>query len=124
MWDMSPALARGARYRSRMASLDSLEVSKESPVHSRSPLDLVHRVSGFASSASEALVPRPIRDIVDRTLLDAACLSRGGVLPVANRLGVDPPAVAAWRSLGIPPEFRSRLATLAVVPDLPGRSAA
>ena len=123
MWDMSPALARGARYRSRMASLDSLEVSKESPVH-RSPLDLVHRVSGFASSASEALVPRPIRDIVDRTLVGAACLSRGGVPTVASRLGVDPPAVAAWRSLGIPPEFRSRLATLAVVPDLPGRSAA
>jgi len=94
-------------------------------VHSRSPLDLVHRMSGAASSAADALVPRPIRDIVDRTLLDAACLRRGGVPPVASRLGVDPPAVAAWRTLGIPPEFRSRLATLAVVPDeLPGRRAA
>lgn len=92
-------------------------------MHPWSPFELVHRVSGAASSASDALVPRPIRSIVDRTLVDAACASRGGVVPVAHRLGVDAPAVAAWRSLGIPPEFRSRLATLAVVPEL-GRRAA
>lgn len=93
-------------------------------MHPWFPFDLLHRVSGAASSASDALVPRPIRILVDRTLVDAACVSRGGVRPVACRLGVDPPAVAAWRSLGIPPEFRSRVAALAVVPELPGRRAA
>lgn len=89
-----------------------------------SPIELVHRVSGAASSVSDAVVPRPIRTIVDRTLVDAACTNRGGVVAVAHRLGVDPPAVDAWRSLGIPPELRSRLAALAMVPELPGRRAA
>lgn len=93
-------------------------------MHPWSPFDLVHRVSGAASSATDALVPRPIRTIVDRALVDAACASRGGVRALACRLGVDPPAVAAWRSLGIPPELRSRVAALAVVPELPGRRAA
>ncbi len=89
-----------------------------------SPIELVHRMSGAASSVSDAVVPRPIRALVDRALVDAACAARGGVVPVANRLGVDPPAVDAWRSLGVPPEVRSRLATLAWVPELPGRRAA
>ncbi|MCO8126418.1 hypothetical protein NHL50_04295 [Acidimicrobiia bacterium EGI L10123] len=93
-------------------------------MHPWSPFDLVHRVSGAAASASDALLPRPIRVVVDRTLIDAACVNRGGVVPVARRLGVDVPAVDSWRSQGIPPEFRSRLGTLAVVPELPGRRAA
>lgn len=93
-------------------------------MHPWSPFDLVHLVSGAAASASDALMPRPVRLIVDRTLVDAACVSRGGVVPVARRLGVDVPAVAAWRSMGIPAEFRSRLGALAVVPELSSRRAA
>lgn len=89
-----------------------------------SPIEFVHRMSGAASSVSDAVVPRPIRSLVDRALVEAACTTRGGVVPVAQRLGVDAPAVDAWRSLGVPPELRSRLATLAVVPELPGRRAA
>lgn len=92
--------------------------------HHWSPIELVHRMSGAASSVTDAVLPRPIRTAVDRTLVDAACATRGGVVPVANRLGVDPPAVDAWRSLGVPPELRSRLAALAIVPELPGRRAA
>lgn len=93
-------------------------------MHAWSPIELVHRMSGAASSVSDAVVPRPIRAIVDRALVDAACSSRGGVVPVASRLGVDPPAVDAWRSLGIPSELRSRLAALAMVPERTGRPAA
>lgn len=89
-----------------------------------SPIELVHRMSGAASSVSDAVVPRPIRTLVDRALVDAACTARGGVVPVAHRLGVDVPAVDAWRSLGVPPELRSRLAALTVVLDLSGRRAA
>lgn len=88
------------------------------------PFELVNRMSDAAASASEALVPRPIRLVVDRTLIDAACASRGGVVPVAARLQVDVPAVDAWRSLGVPATFRPRLAAMIVTPDLPGRRAA
>lgn len=93
-------------------------------MHPWSPIELVHRMSGAASSVSDAVVPRPIRTVVDRALVDAACANRGGVVGVARRLDVDPPAVDAWRSLGVPAELRSRLAALAVVPGLPGRRAA
>lgn len=92
--------------------------------HHWSPIELVHRMSGAASSVTDAVVPRPIRAAVDRTLVDAACAARGGVVPVAHRLGVDPPAVDAWRSFGVPPALRSRLAALAMMPELPGRRAA
>lgn len=93
-------------------------------MHGWTPMALVHRMSGAASSVSDAVVPRPIRAVLDRTLVDAACTSRGGVVAVAHRLGVDPPAVDAWRRFGVPPELRARLAALAVVPDRPGRRAA
>lgn len=90
----------------------------------RNPLALVLRVSGMASAASEALVPRPIRVAVDRTLVDAACATHGGPVTVADRLGVDVPAVDAWRSIGVPAEFRPRLAAVIALPPYLHRRAA
>lgn len=80
--------------------------------------EMVHRMSEVAVGASELLVPKPIRVAVDRTLVDTACVTRGGVGAVADRLQVDVPAVDAWRSLGVPTEFRLRVAALAIIPDL------
>lgn len=85
------------------------------------PLHLVRRVSDLAATELERLVPSPVRSVVDRTLIDAACASRGGVTEVAQRLRVDAPAVDAWRFLGVPAPFRPRLAAIIVAPELPRR---
>jgi hypothetical protein len=79
-------------------------------------MDLVTWASEAAASASERLVPPLLLGALDRRLLDVVCLAGGGVRPVASRLGVDVPAVDAWRSLGIPGEFRGRLTAMAVWP--------
>lgn len=90
-------------------------------------LPLVTKMTDLAASASEHLVPRPVRNMVDRTLVDVACVTHGGVVPVARHLRVDVPAVHAWRSLGVPNEFRGRLTAMAVwppmraLPSLPAR---
>ncbi len=93
-------------------------------MHPKHHIDLVQRMSGAAVSASETLVPRPIRSVVDRTLIEAACASRGGLAPVAERLRVDVPAVDAWRSIGVPAIFRHRLAAMIMTPDFTHRRAA
>lgn len=85
-------------------------------------VDLLTRVSELAANASERLVPRPFRPMLDRTLVDVACASGGGLVPVAGRLRVDAPALDAWRSMGVPPEFRARLAEIAMRPGW-GRAA-
>lgn len=82
-------------------------------------MELVTRMSDFAATASERLVPKPVLDMVDRTLVDVVCVTHGGLVPVAERLRVDVPAVDAWRSLGVPTEFRSRLTAMAMRPPLP-----
>lgn len=81
-------------------------------------------VSEVAASASELLVPRPLRSVVDRTLVDLASAAHGGVAPVASTLRVDVPAVDAWRTVGVPAEFRARLTALAMRPTRPTRLAA
>jgi hypothetical protein len=84
----------------------------------QNPMGLVCSVSDFvseaAASASERLVPRPLRPVVDRTLVDLACAATGGVGEVARNLRVDVPAIDAWRSIGVPPEFRGRLTAMTV----------
>lgn len=86
--------------------------------------DLVNRVTDLAFTASGALVPQPFRGVLDRTLVDVACASSGGVVPVATALQVDPPAVDAWRSVGVPHEFRGRLTRMAMLLPTPQRCAA
>ena len=84
------------------------------------PTNLVGMMSEVAASASERLVPRPFRGMVDRTLVDVACAAGGGLAPVAEHLRVDVPAVDAWRQAGVPQEFRARLSAIAMRPQLPG----
>ncbi len=86
--------------------------------------DLVNRVTEAAFSASGALVPQPFRGVFDRTLVDVAIATAGGVVPIAEDLRVDPPAVDAWRSVGVPNEFRGRLTRLAMRPGHVHRCAA
>ena len=50
------------------------------------PTNLVGMMSEVAASASERLVPRPFRGMVDRTLVDVACAAGGGLAPVAEHL--------------------------------------
>lgn len=85
---------------------------------------LVHWVTEAAFSASGAFIPTPIRGVIDRTLVDVACAGAGGVVSVAESLQVDAPAVDAWRSIGVPNEFRGRLTRLAVRPPAPHGCAA
>jgi hypothetical protein len=87
---------------------------------SHDPMNLVAMMSEVAATASERLVPRPLRGMVDRTLVDVACVAGGGVAPVAHHLRVDVPAVDAWRQIGVPTEFRARLHAIAMRPSLPG----
>ncbi len=88
------------------------------------PMDLVGMMSEVAASASERLVPRPLRCVVDRTLVEVALVAGGGMAPVAEHLRVDAPAVDAWRQIGVPPEFRARLTAIAMRPSLQwGRAA-
>lgn len=84
------------------------------------PTKMVGMMSEVAASASERLVPRPFRGMVDRTLVDVACVAGGGMAPVAEHLRVDVPAVDAWRQVGVPQEFRARLTAIAMRPSLPG----
>ena len=84
------------------------------------PTNLVEMLSEVAASASERLVPRQFRGMVDRTLVDVACAAGGGLAPVAEHLRVDVPAVDAWRQVGVPQEFRARLTAIAMRPSLPG----
>ena len=79
-------------------------------------MNLVGMMSEVAAHASERLVPRPLRGVMDRTLVDVACVAGGGVHPVADSLRVDVPAVDAWRSVGVPAEFRARLTAIAMRP--------
>lgn len=81
-------------------------------------MDLVGRMSQMAASASERLVPRPVRTVMDRTLVDMACVNAGGLTSVARSLQVDVPAVDAWRRLGVPAELRGRLTAVAVRPTM------
>ena len=82
----------------------------------RAPHGLVTKMSEAAATASERLVPRPLRGVVDRTLVDVACAANGGIGEVARGLHVDVPAVDAWRAVGVPPEFRARLHAMTVWP--------
>ena len=95
-------------------------------VDKANPMCLIERmtetVTGAAATASDRLVPGPLKGVVDRTLVDVACATSGGVGGVARSLMVDVPAVDAWRSTGVPPEFRGRLTAMTVWPPLrPGR---
>ncbi len=83
------------------------------------PRALVGIVSEAAASASERLIPPAFRGVLDRTLVDVACVTSGGVAAVARELTVDVPAVDAWRAIGVPTEFRGRLTALAVWPSRP-----
>lgn len=77
-----------------------------------------HLVTKFSEAAAVASgrCPRPLRAVVDRTLVDFACLASGGPTQLADDLQVDVPAVEAWRTLGVPDEFRARLHATAVWP--------
>lgn len=81
--------------------------------------ELVTRMSAVAATASERLVPQPLRGMVDRTLVEVVCVTNGGVVPVAEQLRVDVPAVDAWRTLGVPTEFRGKLTAMAMLPPMP-----
>lgn len=87
------------------------------------PTSLTRQLSDVAATEFERFVPRPVRSMIDRTLVDAACASRRGIVCVADELNVDVPAVDAWRRLGVPAPFRTRLATMAMSPR-PGRCTA
>lgn len=90
----------------------------------RDPLGIVSRMSEAAAAASDR-VPPPFRSVVDRTLVDVACATTGGIRHVARDLQVDVPAVDAWRATGVPREFRARLTAMTVLPPLrPGRCTA
>lgn len=80
------------------------------------PMDLVTRMSEAAATASERFVPRSVRAVMDRTIVDMACVATGGIHAVARDLNVDVPAVNAWRSLGVPSEFRARVTAMTVWP--------
>ena len=82
----------------------------------RAPHGLVTKMSEAAATASERLVPRPLRGVVDRTLVDVACAATGGIGEVARGLQVDVPAVDAWRAVGVPQEFRAQLHVMTVWP--------
>lgn len=77
---------------------------------------LTRQLSDVAAAEFERFVPRPVRGVIDRTLVDAACTVHGGVVAVAHDLRVDVPAVDAWRRIGVPAPFRARLATMAMTP--------
>lgn len=114
-------MGRGRRYRWPPAMEWRSEIACEEPmmnVH-HDPMNLVGMMSEVAASASELLVPRPLRGVVDRTLVDVACVAGGGVAPVAEHLRVDVPAVDAWRQVGVPVEFRARLTAIALRPTFP-----
>ena len=78
------------------------------------PKMIVTKVSAAAAAAS-GRCPRPLRSVLDRTLVDMACLASGGLDEVARSLRVDVPAVDAWRELGVPGEFRAQLHAMSVV---------
>lgn len=78
---------------------------------------LAHRLSDVAAAEFERFVPRPVRGVVDRTLVDVACATRRGIVAVAGELQVDVPAVDAWRRAGVPAPFRARLAAMALRPS-------
>jgi hypothetical protein len=82
-------------------------------IEPRDPIGVVTKVSEAAAMAS-GRCPRPLRSVVDRTLVDVACLASGGVNRVAEELWVDVPAVGAWRDAGVPDEFRAQLHAMAV----------
>ena len=82
------------------------------------PQWLFDRMTDAAATVSAHLVPGPLRWVVDRTIVDVACATSGGVGEVARTLQVDVPAVDAWRSLGVPTEFRGRLTAMTVWPPL------
>lgn len=82
-------------------------------------MELITKMSAAAATASERLVPQPILGLVDRTLVDVVCVTNGGIAPVADELRVDIPAVDAWRSLGIPTEYRGKLTAMAMLPPMP-----
>ena len=84
------------------------------------PMNLVDKVSEAAAAASDR-VPQPFRGVMDRTLVDVACATTGGIGQVARDLRVDVPAVDAWRTVGVPREFRARLTALTMRPPLRGR---
>lgn len=87
-------------------------------MHSKhEPMDLVVKMSEVAASASELLVPRQLRGVVDRTLVDVAVVAGGGAGQVAENLRVDVPAIDAWRTVGVPSEFRARLTAIAMRPS-------
>lgn len=79
------------------------------------PTMFVTRMSEAAAAAS-GRCPRPLRTVVDRTLVDVACIASGGLDEVARNLRVDVPAVDAWRDLGVPGEFRAQLHAMSVWP--------
>lgn len=81
--------------------------------------ELVTRMSAVAATASERLVPQPLRGVVDRTLVDVVCATNGGIVPVAEQLRVDIPALDAWRTVGVPTEFRGKLTAMAMLPPMP-----
>ena len=87
------------------------------------PKLLVTRMSEAAAKAS-GRVPLPFRSMIDRTLVDVACVTSGGVRHVADSLRVDIPAVDAWRTAGVPAEFRARLHAMAVWPPRPTQRSA
>lgn len=80
---------------------------------------LTRHLSDAAACEFDRLVPRPVRSVIDRTLVDAACVTRRGIVAVADELQVDVPAVDAWRRIGIPGPFRPRLASMAMTPPAP-----
>ncbi len=87
------------------------------------PTSLSRQLSDVAAAEFERFVPRPVRSVIDRTLVDVACANQHGILSVADQLHVDVPAVDAWRRIGVPAPFRTRLAAMAMLPR-PGRCSA
>lgn len=92
--------------------------------HHHADMDIVDRVSDLAARTSERWMPTPLRGVMDRTLVDMACVAGGGRAPVASDLCVDIPAIHAWRRSGVPTEFRSRLTSIAMRPGVRRRPAA
>lgn len=80
------------------------------------PTSLSRQLSHAASSEYERVVPRPLRSVLDRALVDSACVTRRGIASVAEELRVDVPAVDEWRRRGVPTEFRRQLASMVVHP--------
>ncbi len=87
-------------------------------------MNLVDRFSDLAARTSERWVPSPLRGVMDRTLVDMACVAGGGRVPVADDLSVDIPAIDAWRRIGVPTEFRGPLTAIAMRPGVRRRAAA